>query len=206
MKKFRLVSKLCLFKDSGCWMFFRKSWPKWSFCPTLLLPGWWRTLVSVAGRWQSRRRTRVCGNRHTQFGYNQGRKLALVGIILIKFSSLSASTKIEKLPAGSHEKKKTSDPAVSSSIFVGAEREENLIIKDVWESIHCLRSVCFVWSATTTCWTTRLWCKQSFLVLVWPWCALPSIFCASEMGRLNNHGITALCGSSGEDENPGWSI
>ena len=38
----------------------------------------------------------------------KNRKLALVGIILIKFSSLS------------------SDPAVSSSIFVGAEREENL--------------------------------------------------------------------------------
>ena len=57
-------------------------------------------------------------------------------------SSLSAPTKIEELTAGSEEKKNTaqprrgaalcfffffffsSDPAVSSSIFVGAEREE----------------------------------------------------------------------------------
>ena len=35
---------------------------------------------------------------------------------------------------------------------------------------------------------------------------LPSILCASEMCRLDNHGITALCGSSGEDEHSGWSI
>ena len=63
------------------------------------------------------------------------RKLALVGIIPIKFSSLSAPTKIEELTAGSDEKtqrspagnRTPSDPAVSSSIFVGAEREENLI-------------------------------------------------------------------------------
>ena len=48
--------------------------------------------------------------------------------------------------------------------------------------------------------------KQSFLGLVWPWCAQPSILCASKMGRLDNHGVTALCGSSGEDENLGWSI
>ena len=67
------------------------------------------------------------------------RKLALVGIIPIKFSSLSAPTKIEELTAGSDEKTQrspagnrtqglSSDPAVSSSIFVGAEREENLIV------------------------------------------------------------------------------
>ena len=54
------------------------------------------------------------------------RKLALVGIIPIKFSSLSAPTKIEELTADSRCVF-SSDPAVSSSIFVGAEREENLI-------------------------------------------------------------------------------
>ena len=41
---------------------------------------------------------------------------------IIKFSSLSAPTKIEELRCVF-----SSDPAVSSSIFVGAEREENLI-------------------------------------------------------------------------------
>ena len=56
--------------------------------------------------------------------FNKNLKLALVGIILIKFSSLSAPTKIEELTAGSDVF--SSDPAVSSSIFVGAEREENL--------------------------------------------------------------------------------
>ena len=33
-------------------------------------------------------------------------------------------------------------------------------------------------------WNDMLWCifpKQSFLGVVWPWCALPSIFCAPEM-------------------------
>ena len=40
----------------------------------------------------------------------------------IKSSSLSAATKIEELTAGSDEK--------HSSIFVGAEREENLIRND----------------------------------------------------------------------------
>ena len=69
----------------------------------------------------------------------------LSGSFLIKFSSLSATTKIEELTAGSDEKTQRSppgieprvlqilvarsdhtlsDPAVSSSIFVGAEREE----------------------------------------------------------------------------------
>ena len=54
-------------------------------------------------------------------------KLALVGIIPIKFSSLSAPTRCVF----------SSDPAVSSSIFVGAEREENLIKKK-----DCQMSVC----------------------------------------------------------------
>ena len=31
-------------------------------------------------------------------------------------------------------------------------------------------------------------------------------FLRFKMGRLDNHDITALCGSSGEDENSGWSI
>ena len=54
------------------------------------------------------------------------RNLGLVGIIpnQILFSSLSAPTKIERCVF-------SSDPAVSSSIFVGAEREENLIILQV---------------------------------------------------------------------------
>ena len=66
----------------------------------------------------------------------------LSGSFLLKFSSLSAPTKIEELTAGYQTKKHSaappgieprvlrcvfsSDPAVSSSIFVGAEREENL--------------------------------------------------------------------------------
>ena len=50
---------------------------------------------------------------------------------LFKFSSLSTPTKIEELTAGSDEKTTAqSDPAVSSSIFVGVEREENLITND----------------------------------------------------------------------------
>ena len=40
----------------------------------------------------------------------------------IKFSSISAPTKIEELTAGSDEK--------TQRIFVGAEREENLIRND----------------------------------------------------------------------------
>ena len=63
---------------------------------------------------------------------NSCRKLALVGKFLIKFSSLSAPTKIEEhsaappgIPAGLRCVF-SSDPAVVSSIFVGAEREENL--------------------------------------------------------------------------------
>ena len=32
--------------------------------------------------------------------------------------------------------------------------------------------------------------KQSFVRLLWPWCALLSIVCTSEMGKLDNHGIT----------------
>ena len=71
----------------------------------------------------------------------------LSGSFLIKFSSLSAPTKTEGLTAGSDEKKNTalcfsSDPAVSSSIFVRAEWEENLIIqslfwyKPFWEIFH----------------------------------------------------------------------
>ena len=86
--------------------------------------------------------------------------------------------------------------------------------KGVWETRHCLKSVCLVWPATKTSWKDMLWCicppppppkKKSFLGLVWPWCALPSIFCASEMGRLDTHDITTLWGSSGEDEKSGWS-
>ena len=48
---------------------------------------------------------------------------------MIKFSSLSAPAKIEELTTGSDEKTQRSPavPAVSSSIFVGAKREENLI-------------------------------------------------------------------------------
>ena len=91
---------------------------------------------------------------HTQVDCNMCR--------FIKFSSLSAPTKIEELTAGSDEKTQrspagnrtqglansgrtrrpwvrfpaglrcvfSSDPAVSSFIFVGAEREENLIRND----------------------------------------------------------------------------
>ena len=51
------------------------------------------------------------------------------GSFLIKFSSRLAPTKIEELTAGSGEKRRlfSSDPALSSSIFVGAKREETLI-------------------------------------------------------------------------------
>ena len=53
-----------------------------------------------------------------------------LGSYLIKFSSLSPPKKIEELTAGSDERGCavffSSDLAVSSSIFVGAEREENL--------------------------------------------------------------------------------
>ena len=62
-------------------------------------------------------------------------------VLFLKFSSLSAPTKVEELTAGSDEKKTqrspavpasvfSSDPAVSSSTFVGAEREENLSRND----------------------------------------------------------------------------
>ena len=53
-------------------------------------------------------------------------------LFLIKFSSLSAPTKVEELTAGSDEKN-TAQPRRESnpgSIFVGAEREENLIRSD----------------------------------------------------------------------------
>ena len=46
--------------------------------------------------------------------------------VKIKFSSLSAPTKIEELTAGSDEK--------TQRIFVGVEREENLIRNDPDES------------------------------------------------------------------------
>ena len=55
------------------------------------------------------------------------------GNVQIKFSSPSAPTKIEELTAGSDEKTQrsfSSDPAVSCSIFVRAEGEENLIRND----------------------------------------------------------------------------
>ena len=64
----------------------------------------------------------------------------LSGSILIIFSSLLAPTKIEELTAGSDDKTQlspavfSSDPAVRSSIFVGAEKEENLIRNDPDES------------------------------------------------------------------------
>ena len=49
------------------------------------------------------------------------------------------------------------------------------IIKDIWETRHCLRSVCFVCQeqqrAGTTCWC--IFPEKSFLGLMWPWCALP---------------------------------
>ena len=71
------------------------------------------------------------------------------------FSS-SAPTKIEDLTAGSDEKTQrrpwvrfpaglrcvfSSDPAVSSSIFVGAEREENLIRNDPDKSEFTIKTV-----------------------------------------------------------------
>ena len=41
---------------------------------------------------------------------------------------------------------------------------------------------------------------------MWPWYALPWNFWASETGWLDNHGVTALRGSSGEDENSALGI
>ena len=78
---------------------------------------------------------------------------------------------------------------------------------DVWETRHCLRSLCFVTGNDNELERQAVMhlqiapnLKQRFLGLVWPRCALPSIFCTSEWGRLDNHGITALCGSSGLKE------
>ena len=50
------------------------------------------------------------------------RKLALVGIIPIKFSSLSAPTKIEELTAGSDEKTQRSPLSVLLSLSVLKEK------------------------------------------------------------------------------------
>ena len=107
--------------------------------------------IGVVGRWQSRRRTRVCGHRHIQFCYS-----------------------------GTFGRQN-----IAWGVFALCDRERQR-------------------AGTTCCGVFAP--KQSFLGLVWPWCALSSIFCASKMGELDNHSITALCGSSGEDENSGWSI
>ena len=74
--------------------------------------------------------------------------LLLSRSFLIKISSLSAPTKIEELKAGSDGKWVRfpaglrcvfpSDPPVSSSIFVGAKREENLIFPS-----RCRCNFCF---------------------------------------------------------------
>ena len=56
----------------SCWMFLRKNLPRWSHMSKIAAARMAKN-ISVVGRWQSRRRTKVCYKRHTQFGYNQGR-------------------------------------------------------------------------------------------------------------------------------------
>ena len=112
-----------------------------------------------------------CGKPHWNIVWGFVNSL-LSGSFLIKFSSLSAPTKIEELTAGSDENvaqwleratriRKTlgsipggaalffffsSDPAVSSSIFVGAERVDNLIVWGLFRVHDIMKVICYMTS------------------------------------------------------------
>ena len=108
-----------------------------TYCTTFW-PGFYVTL-SAQLQFSSRRTQKSTKNLTRDAIVNS----LLSGSFLIKFSSLSAPTEIEELTVGSDEKNNTgqprqesnpgswlefsSDPTVSSSIFVGAVREDNLI-------------------------------------------------------------------------------
>ena len=137
--------------------------------------------IGVVGRWQSRRRTRVCGHRHgSNLDSHQGR-LGDKTLLDLKVCFVWPGTT-------------TSWNDISCAV-VHLPQSKVLILHGTCVAI------------TDVPWDVRINPRLNNRAgegwehhMPYPqW-----IFCTSEMGRLDR-GITALCGRSGEDEKSGWS-
>ena len=106
--------------------------------------------------------TRSCETRPMGWKGKSGlfRKLALVGIFLIKFSSLSAPTKIEEL-------------RTAGSDFVAQWLERATRIRKILGSIPGGAALCFfVWSGCQFFYLCRSWKRREFDQVYFVWCAV----------------------------------